>query len=567
MLQIKPGDHPDKVTDLLGCAVAETWRIGATVSAGVDHDHVVVLGEHGAKLTPAPGVIADAVREHDRHAPTRPTPNHAQPQATNAYDLLHSAGRLTVNRFWDQRTALLAVADGPDAVLRQVNPAWTAMLGWEPDQLVGRPLAEVVRVEGPHSTAEVTAEVAATGVPAERLLGRTRTAAGLSRRGTLAIYRDDDALLITLTIDRGDSVDEVRALSDRLELAMTHAPIGMAISRLDGPWVAVNPALCTLFGRSEQELLAGLSFAELTHPEDLAREAPLLDELLAGERGSYSLDKRYLRPDGSEVWTTTAVTLVHDPDGTPRHYVAQCVDITVRRRMEAELRDTAKRLRASDNLRIAFLRATSHELRTPLTAVTGLADTLQRLHLRLPVEQVDHLLARVAANAKRLNRLIEDLLDVDRLSVGLIEPVREQVAVHRLVRTVLDTVELQGRTLRTDLEPVAANLDVAKVERIVANLVANAVRHTPTEGTIWVRTRSLDDGVELVVEDDGEGLPDDLEEAIFEPFMQGPGRFTDPQPGTGLGLTLVRDFAAIHGGSAQAANRPEGGARFTVLLR
>src|SRR6056297_96730 len=107
---------------------------------------------------------------------------------------------------------------------------------------------------------------------------------------------------------------------------MTHAPIWMAISVLDGPWIAVNPALCKLLGYTEDELLDGRTFADLTHPDDLAQEQVLLDELLAGARTSYTIEKRFLRPDGSVVWAQTAVTLVRDSQGRPRYFVGQCLD-------------------------------------------------------------------------------------------------------------------------------------------------------------------------------------------------------------------------------------------------
>lgn len=297
-------------------------------------------------------------------------------------------------RFWDQDAALLAVASAPDGILTEANPGWGSALGWSLEQLVGRNLADLVVVRDPATPRRYSWP---WPTPASPRSGPWPAPA-----------------------------------RPPVELTMTYAPIGMTISRLDGRWIAINPTLCRLLGRSQDELLGGLWFADLTHPDDLEREAPLLDELLAGTRNSYPLDKRYRHPDGLDVWTTTAVTLVRDTEGTPRHDVGPCLDITERRRTEKELRDAAARLQASDKLRLAFLRATSHELRTPLTAVLGLADTLRRLHQQLPAEQVDLLLDRLSANAQRLEALIEHLLDVDRMSIGLLEAAREPVLLDRL---------------------------------------------------------------------------------------------------------------------------------------
>jgi len=373
--------------------------------------------------------------------------------------------------------------------------------------------------------------------------------------------------------DRAELEQRLHELEERFRLAMTNAPIGMAISTLDGPWVAVNPALCALFGYTEEELLGGLSFADLTHPDDLPAELALLDEMLAGTRSTYALDKRYRCRDGSLVWTRTVVCLVRDRDGAPRYFVAQCLDATEQhlveqelRHLAAELERTAADLRESDDIRVAFLRATSHELRTPLTVVAGLADTLRRHHTELAPEQVTELLDRLRGQTQRLTAVVSDLLDVDQLTTGLVRASRRPLPLAHVVRTVLETTAIPDRRVDTDLTEVVVAGDLAKLERVVANLLANAVRHTQPDGWIGLRTAEVDGHAELVVEDDGTGLPAGFETRIFEPFVQGPQRREDARPGTGLGLTLVREYVALHGGRVHAENRAEGGARFVIRL-
>ncbi len=371
-----------------------------------------------------------------------------------------------------------------------------------------------------------------------------------------------------------DTLEErLYELEERFSLAMTHAPLGMAISVLDGPWVAVNPALCKLLGYTEDELLDGRTFADLSHPDDLAREQVLLGELLAGQRSSYAIDKRYLRPDGSVVWTETVVSLVRDEQRQPRYFVAQCLDTTEQRRSEEELRRiaddlerTTADLQESDEIRVAFLRATSHELRTPLTVVAGIADTLRRHHPRLSGAQLDDLLDRLQNQTRRLTEVVSDLLDVDQLTTGLVRATTRPLPLAQVVRMVLDATPLPDRRVETDLTEVVVPGDLAKLERIATNLLANAVRHTGTGGCIQIRTGETADHALLVIEDDGDGLPDGWEERVFEPFVQGPDRRRDARPGTGLGLTLVREYATLHGGTVTAANRTDGGARFTVQL-
>lgn len=237
-----------------------------------------------------------------------------------------------------------------------------------------------------------------------------------------------------------------------------------------------------------------------------------------------------------------------------------------RSHVEEELKATVRRLQRSEEIRLAFLRATSHELRTPLAAIVGLAETLERHDGVLEDEVRSSLLERLTVNAGRLTALIDDLLDVDRLSAGLITAHRVPHDLEVLVRRVVEEHGSSQHRVELDLEPVTAQVDPPKLERVVVNLVANAGRHTPAGSTIRVRLWRRDAEVVLTVEDDGAGIDPGYLDEIFEPFVQGPVDHEPAQPGTGLGLTLTRELVHLHGGTLRVANRPEGGARFEVVL-
>jgi signal transduction histidine kinase len=250
-----------------------------------------------------------------------------------------------------------------------------------------------------------------------------------------------------------------------------------------------------------------------------------------------------------------------------------CVDVTERRRAELALRDAferekevSQRLMALDEMKNTFLEAVSHELRTPLSAILGFSLTLERHADSLPTERTRELVDRLAVNARKLDRLLSDLLDLDRLARGIVEPRRKRTDIGALVRQVVDGMELAAeRPVDVDAGPVVAMVDGPKVERIVENLVANAGRHTPEGTPIWVRVREDGDGVLIVVEDAGSGVPADMREAVFEPFRQAtPAR--PHSPGVGVGLSLGSKFAELHGGRAWVEDRPGGGASFRVWL-
>jgi signal transduction histidine kinase len=229
------------------------------------------------------------------------------------------------------------------------------------------------------------------------------------------------------------------------------------------------------------------------------------------------------------------------------------------------MEQTAERLRDLDEMKNMFLDAVSHELRTPLSSVLGIALTLQNQDVSLPPEEVKDLVARLATNARKLSRLLSDLLDLDRLARGIVAPQRRTVDLCDLVCRTIEESELGDRQVILELTPVVASVDPAKVERIVENLLSNAVRHTPPDTPIRVMLGPCPGGVLLRVEDEGPGVPEELRDSIFEPFRQGPQRQAHA-PGVGIGLSLVGRFAELHGGRAWVESSASGGASFRVFL-
>jgi two-component system sensor histidine kinase KdpD len=166
--------------------------------------------------------------------------------------------------------------------------------------------------------------------------------------------------------------------------------------------------------------------------------------------------------------------------------------------------------------------------------------------------------------AEKLDRLLSDLLDLDRLRHGSAGTRFRATDVAALVHQVVDGYEQDGRRVEIDAEPVVAEVDAARLERLVENLFANAIKHTPPGTDVRVRVAARDDTFLLTVDDRGDGVADDERETVFELFNRGGAH--DSVPGAGVGLALVAQFAAAHHGRAWVEDNPGGGASFRVEL-
>jgi PAS domain S-box-containing protein len=337
--------------------------------------------------------------------------------------------------------------------------------------------------------------------------------------------------------------------------------------QIGGSAMYINPAIEEISGYTAEEMSRKNFWKSTLHPED--RDRVLAEEARCEQTGEpFDMEYRCFSKSGELQWLRDRCVLVRDEAGNPLYWQGLTIDITdIKRALERE-QEATQRLRALDRMKNTFLDAVSHELRTPLAAIVGIGLTLEHKADSMAEADRSDLYTRLVANARKLDRLLNDLLDLDRLTHGIVAPKRRPTDVAALAARIADDWGLlNGRRPQVVAQPVTVSLDPGKVERIIENLLANAARHTPPDTPVWVRVEhpAAGDGVLLAVEDAGAGVPAELRDSVFEPFRQGPGTPTHA-PGVGIGLTLVARFAELHGGRAWVEERPGGGSSFRVLI-
>ena len=449
-----------------------------------------------------------------------------------------------------------------------VSPYSIELLGYTPDELVEDPTLwdDIVHPDDRDRVFAETNAVELNGRPFQQQYRVVR------KDGQVRWVRDDATLIEDpasrirvwqgFMLDITEAETKYRTLVEAIP-AITY--IDIASDTNNSPTLYISPQVKPILGYSPQEWMADPDlWMSLLHPDDRERVLEA-DRSCFGTTTRLSLEYRLIARDGRVVWFEDESTIFVDEDGTPRLEQGVMLDITARKQAEEELAHALERLRALDRLKNTLLHTLSHDLRSPLTAILGAASTLERLDTKLPKDERAHLLHTLAARARGMNTLLTDLLDLDRLDQGIVEPKRFPVDLGELAQEViLRTDALDGREVDLDAGRVPLAVDAPKVERMLENLLSNAVRHTPPDSHIWVRVAAEDGGAILIVEDDGPGVPDDMKEVIFEAFQRGPK--AAETPGTGIGLSLVARFAELHGGRTWVEDRPGGGASFRIFL-
>lgn len=392
------------------------------------------------------------------------------------------------------------------------------------------------------------------------------------------IFRGRHALLVVAkdVTERMQVREALHESAQRFRMMADTAPVMIWVSGPDGRWTFFNKRWLSFTGRTMEEEI-GDGWPKEIHPDDYERY--LNDYYAAFEaRANFSIEYRIRRYDGVYRWVLDEGVPRFDPDGRFKGYIGSCIDITRRKRSEAEreqLLGKEKRAReeaeAANRSKDEFIAVVSHELRAPLNAMLGWAHILRST--RVDEATFAHAIEIIESSARTQSKLIEDLLDTARIARGKlrldIQPVDITAIVESTVEVLHPAADAKGIDLRLEFgvgrEVITGDAD--RLRQIVLNLLSNAVKFTPDGGRVEVRLERVDPHIRITVADSGKGIAAEYLPSIFDRFEQADSSSTRRHGGLGLGLSLVRHLVELHGGTVYAHSDGEGlGSTFTVNL-
>jgi PAS domain S-box-containing protein len=331
----------------------------------------------------------------------------------------------------------------------------------------------------------------------------------------------------------------------------------------DGKIATWNTGAERITGYTEAEAV-GQPFALLFRPQDIFNREPEKELSIAVEKGRSEDERWHIRKNGTQFWAMGVVTPLWDDGGRLRGYAKIMRDITDRKRAETELAEANRR-------KDEFLAMLAHELRNPLAPVLN---GLQLLRMEQTVSpNGQQAIGMIDRQARHLTRLVDDLLDVSRITTGKVSLRKERVELHTVINNAIETVrplvESRKHELSVSLpsESVWLEADPARLTQVLANLLNNAAKYTELGGHVQLSAERQGPVVIVRVRDTGIGILPEMLPRIFETFVQGDRSIDRSQGGLGIGLTLAKSLVEMHGGKIEGHSPGVGkGSVFEVRL-
>lgn len=462
------------------------------------------------------------------------------------------------------------ILDADTARITDANPFIAMLLGYSHAELLGKELWEIGLFEDKRASQAAVRELQEQHyLRYEDLSLQTKAGRRIDVEFVSNLYREDDQAVIQCNI-RDITERKQMQESERWLVSLVESSADAVISKsLDGIIQSWNAAAGRLFGYTPEQAV-GRHISILFPADRVDEEDRIIARLRAGERIEH-FDTVRVRSDGQPVQVSLTISPIKDAAGQVIGASKIARDITERRRLEDELRQYAAKLSEADRRKDEFLATLAHELRNPLAPIRNSVE-VQRL--AGPVEpELQWARDVIDRQVQQLARLVDDLLDVSRISRGKItlqlKPVDLTGMVPRAVEISRPLIDARKHRLEVLLpEPaVWVEGDQTRLVQVVSNLLNNAAKYTEMGGRIWLTVEPSASEAVIRVRDTGIGIASEILPRIFEMFTQAQGSMSSSEGGLGVGLSLVRSLVQMHGGSVQALSEGLGrGSEFVIRL-
>ena len=475
------------------------------------------------------------------------------------------------------------IATDQEGRVELLNPIAEALTGWRNTEAMGRPLRDVFRIINEFTRRPVedpVAKVLATG----KIMGLANHTILLSRDGTehpiddsAAPILDADGNILGVVLVFRDISEAKRAeqTSRRLALIVESSQDAIIAKDTEGIVTSWNRGAEQLYGYVAEEMI-GQSISRIVPADRLVEFSDIMERIRRGQRIEPYETVR-VRKDGRHIEVAVTISPLEDEHGTIIGASAIARDITDRKRTEESLREGAERLRVAllalkeaDRRKDEFLATLAHELRNPLAPIRNAVEVLKEANddpnLRWSRDVIER-------QVRHMSRLLEDLLDVSRISHNKLELRRERTVLAEVIQSAVETsrpiidsgrhtlhLEVSGHSIFVDVDPV-------RMAQVFSNLLNNAAKYTPPGGHIHLSVVRQGSEVAISVKDDGIGIAPEMMPHIFDIFAQGQRATDGAQGGLGIGLSLSRGVVELHGGRIEARSEGRGrGSEFIVSL-
>ncbi len=377
------------------------------------------------------------------------------------------------------------------------------------------------------------------------------------RSDAVVVERDADQKAIRMIGTQSDVTTlrhDRNALEDsekRFRQVLANAPIGMALMDDIGNFIGINNAFSKLVGIEEEELLANKRLIDLIPKEERKKLYSAISSLMTNDAAAvYTAEHRILHTSVSNKWALLNVSWAFDTNKGSHYFIAQVIDITEQKRL--------------DSIKDEFVSTVSHELRTPLTSIKGalaLLSASKGINFTKPQLRLVDI---ASSNADRLTDIVNDILDLEKISSGEVTFNFADTDLTAVLELVVNEISPFAVTHDTRIHmdvpksPLVVFADQGRTQQVLTNLISNACKYSDPDSDVLVKAEIIDDVAIVYVQNKGPGVPENFRPRIFKAFSQADSSDTRAKGGTGLGLNIARQIVLRHGGQIGFESNPGG---------